>query len=120
MKIITESHKQVKEEHVVKRKKSLSSIAFLLAAVLTFSSAPAAALAAETADAQVLSETVTEDEDYLEESAAEESGTEEAVSEAINLKQQEKEIIDNKIATLEKAAEKLLKILGHSGDINND
>ena len=45
---------------------------------------------------------------------------EEAVSEAINLKQQEKEIIDNKIAALEKAAEKLLKILGHSGDINND
>ena len=45
---------------------------------------------------------------------------EEAVSEAINFKQQEKDIIDNKIAALEKAAEKLLKIMGRSGDINND
>ena len=45
---------------------------------------------------------------------------EEAVSEAINFKQQEKDIIDNKIAALEKATEKLLKIMGRSGDINND
>jgi GTP-binding protein EngB required for normal cell division len=42
---------------------------------------------------------------------------EDAVSEALKLKQQEKSVIDDRIAALEKAIQTLLKIMGNSGDI---
>ena len=57
------------------------SIALMLAAILTFSSLPAAALAAETTDRQALGAVVTEDEAYSEETEAEEADIEETVTE---------------------------------------
>ena len=65
-------------------------LAFLLAALLTISSLPAAALAAETVDRDALGAIVTEDETYIEEAEAaevdaeienEETAPEEVVSE---------------------------------------